>query len=186
MYVFDHLKPKHKFLSPAEVIGSLDVKPEEIIIDFGSGSGFWTIPLAKKVGAKGLVIAIDNAAENLEIIKSKADRLGLSNTKYLKAPYSSSSIPAKEKADLILISNILSLVDSDSKLISSTKNNAKVGTKLVVIDWNNSSELGPKNKSRVNQEDVIIAANKAGFSFKKLIDAGTHHFGLYFIYEGNK
>ena len=162
MPIFDHLKPKSKFLSPDEVIESLDINPEEVIIDFGSGPGFWTIPMAQKVGIKGLVVAIDQYEENLKIIKSKADRLGLDNIKYVHAPYGSDRIPTNEKADLILISNILSLVDTDNELINSAKNNAKNDSKLVIIDWDEKTPM-ISEKEQVKKEEVITAAERIGF-----------------------
>lgn len=180
----NYLKTEDKtgFLSPTNVVGHFNLKPGDIVIDFGSGSGFWAIPIAKIVGAKGLVLALDPYEENLRVLKDKAAREGLGNIRYFKAPYSSKNIPVPEKADLILISNILSLIETDKYLLSSTKKNAKKGTKMVIIDWNKESRVGPKAGKRIDVEEIILEAERAGFEFKKLLPSGAHHHGLYFEY----
>lgn len=177
-------KKKQSFLSPSTVVEELDIKEGNVVIDFGSGSGYWAMPIAKKVGPKGLVIAIDPYEENLRVLKSKAVREGLNNLRYFKAPYSSKRIPVPEKADLIVISNILSLVDTDIELVASTKANAMLGTKLIIVDWSKESQIGPKKELRINEEEVITVAEKTGFVFKKLLATGSDHIGLYFEYEG--
>jgi predicted methyltransferase len=179
-----HPRKKEAFLSPAKVIEAFGLLQGNVVIDFGCGSGYWALPMAKIVGTKGLVIAIDTLEENLKVLKSRATKEGLNNIRYFKAPYSSKSIPVPEKADLILISNILSLVDTDISLVSSVKANAMFGTKLVIIDWNSDSKIGPKKEQRINVEGVITMAEKVGFVFKKLLPCGSDHIGIYFEYEG--
>lgn len=174
------------FLSPQDVIKRFNLREGDLVIDFGCGSGYWATVMAKIVGAGGLILAIDPYEENLRILKDKATKAGLGNIKYFKAPYSSKNIPVPEKADLILISNVLSLIETDKELISSAKANAKKGTKLVVIDWKKESKMGPKSGSGANIEDIILNAEKNGFRFKKLLPCGAHHFGLYFEFEGTK
>lgn len=171
------------FLSPERVIDSLEVETGSTIIDFGCGPGFWVIPLAKRIGHKGVIYAIDPKVERLSVIKSKAEKLGLSNIEYIQAPLNSPKIPVEVKADLIIISNVLSMIKNDQKLIESTKANSGEGSKLVVIDWEEKSIAGPEDRKKSEIGDIIIWAKKAGFEFKRLLDAGDHHFGLYFEHE---
>jgi ubiquinone/menaquinone biosynthesis C-methylase UbiE len=172
--------PRSGFLTPVKVISEMGLREGDVVIDFGSGSGFWSIPMAKIVGSKGLILAIDPYEENLRVLKDKAGKENLINIRYFKAPYSSKMIPVSEKADLILISNILSLIKTDKELLLSVKKNSKPGTKLVVIDWDKKSMLGPKDSEKIDIEEVILEVKKSGFEFKKLLPTGAHHDGLYF------
>jgi len=175
--------PKEPFLSPEEVVSGLDINPGERVLDFGAGSGFWAIPIAKKVGRDGHVFVADAKEENISVIKSKAERFGLDNLSYYLAPYEFSEMPIQTKVDTILCSNILSEITTGDMMYSQVKKLAKEGTKLIIIDWKRESELGPRAERRINEEDVIIKARKVGFEFKKLLSAGAHHTGLYFVYE---
>lgn len=175
--------PKAPFLTPDQVVGELGLKPGEKVLDFGAGSGFWAIPMASIVGSNGHVFVTDAKAENLSVIKSKANRAGLDNLSYYEAPYNAKQMPIQTKVDLILCSNVLSLVGSAEDFLKQAKKLSHEGTRLVIIEWNEKSKIGPKQEDRVNVEDIILRANKLGFEFKKLLSAGAHHTGMYFVYS---
>lgn len=48
----------------ASVLGLLDAKPAESIVDFGCGSGELTVQLIKMVGEDGVVVGVDSS-ENM-------------------------------------------------------------------------------------------------------------------------
>lgn len=52
----------------------LEVQPGQSIADFGCGNGFYTFPLAKLVGPKGKVYAVDIQPEMLELLALEAKR----------------------------------------------------------------------------------------------------------------
>lgn len=175
--------PKAPFLMPEQVVSELDLAVGDKVLDFGAGAGYWAIPMAQVIGASGHVYVTDAKTENLSVIKSKAQRLGLDNLSYFHASYNSPLMPIQTKVDLILCSNILSLVDEPDKLLSNLKKLAKGGTKLVIVDWNEKTPIGPDAKERVDVETLILKMNKLGFDFKKLLSAGAHHTGLFFVYQ---
>src|SRR5512135_3393390 len=47
------------YQKPQEVIKALNLKEGEVIADIGAGSGYFTIRLARPVGEKGRVYAVD-------------------------------------------------------------------------------------------------------------------------------
>jgi len=53
------------------------VRPGDTVLDIGCGPGLFTLPIARRVGEKGLVIAVDLQEGMLEILKEKAAREGL-------------------------------------------------------------------------------------------------------------
>lgn len=175
---------KKTFLNPQNVIDQLGIEPGNIVLDFGSGSGFWTLPLAEKVGSKGMVIAVDRSEENLSIVKRKAEQFGLSNIKLLRAPYNSKIITVDEKVDYIIISNVFTLIGKTKSLIAATKKIANIGTKLIIIDWKKGTMFGTDPGYEIKEQDIIQAANESGYQFIKLLDAGSFHFALHFKYTG--
>lgn len=173
---------KKSFLSPKKVIEKIAVAEGETVIDFGCGSGFWSVLLAKKVGSKGRVIAIDAKEENLSLIA----RSDLANVKLFQAPYSLKALPVSDKADVILFANVLSFNKYWKKLIESVPENSKKGTRLVVIDWAEEKFLTDHSRCESWVEDIILTARKKGFTLKRMLETGDFHFGLYFEYEGGK
>jgi ubiquinone/menaquinone biosynthesis C-methylase UbiE len=175
--------PKAPFLVPEQVVEELELQPGDKVLDFGAGAGYWALPIAQSVGGSGHVYVTDAKPENLAVIKVKAQKLGLDNLTYFHASYNCSLMPIQTKVDMIVCSNILSLVKDRDKLMSNFKKLAKSGSRLVIIDWNDKSSLGPEKANRIDPEEIILTATKMGFEFKKLLSAGAHHTGLLFVYE---
>ncbi len=67
-----------------EVLREIGIKEDEIILDFGCGSGTYTIPAAKLVGEKGLVYAVDKDKKELDNLIYKAKSAGLNNIKEIE------------------------------------------------------------------------------------------------------
>lgn len=176
--------PKEPFLNPEDVVESFSLKEGEKVIDFGAGSGFWTIPMAKKVGKKGHVFVVDARKENLAVIKNKANREGLENLSYYIAPYECTEMPITTKVDLILFSNLFSIINTDKIVFKQLKKISKKNTRLVVIEWKKEAVIGPKKEDRIDPGEVISNAEKAGFNFRCTLSAGSQHTGLLFVYNG--
>jgi ubiquinone/menaquinone biosynthesis C-methylase UbiE len=59
------------------VFGQLNVEPSQNILELGCGTGKQTIPLARLVGEKGHVRAVDIAADSLSLLRQQAVSDGL-------------------------------------------------------------------------------------------------------------
>jgi ubiquinone/menaquinone biosynthesis C-methylase UbiE len=63
----------------SEFLAEVGVKESQLVLDFGCGSGTYTIPAARLVGESGKVYALDISRRALERLKEKANREGLYN-----------------------------------------------------------------------------------------------------------
>ncbi|MBI9084143.1 MAG: class I SAM-dependent methyltransferase [Desulfobacterales bacterium] len=61
---------------PEKILGDL-VGAGQTAVDVGCGPGFFSIPLAQRVGVTGAVIAADLQPEMLEKVRQRADQAGL-------------------------------------------------------------------------------------------------------------
>jgi ubiquinone/menaquinone biosynthesis C-methylase UbiE len=64
------------FQRPEKMLGAY-VQPGYTVVDLGCGGGFFTVIMAKMVGEKGRVIAVDLQEEMLEIARSYARKKGV-------------------------------------------------------------------------------------------------------------
>jgi len=69
-----HLKA-HAF----EILEKACIKRGKTVLDFGCGSGTYTIPAAKIVGEKGIVYALDKDKKVLDKLMQKAESVHLGN-----------------------------------------------------------------------------------------------------------
>ena len=62
-----------------EVLERIGVRRGQVILDFGCGTGTYTIPVARIVGEQGRVYALDKDKEALDELMRKAELAGLRN-----------------------------------------------------------------------------------------------------------
>jgi len=63
----------------SEVLSEIGVGEGQSVMDFGCGSGIYSIPAAKLVGKKGKVYSLDVSKSALKKLSSKAESEGLDN-----------------------------------------------------------------------------------------------------------
>ena len=63
----------------SEVLAEIGVKEGQMVLDFGCGSGTYTIPAAKLVGKNGTVYALDVSSKALDRMEERAKQGGLRN-----------------------------------------------------------------------------------------------------------
>jgi len=171
------------FVKPETVVRVLDILPGMKVADFGAGPGFYTIPIARRVGPPGKVYALDIRKEVLEIIRSKAQGERLFNIETLRA-----NLEAKEGShlkensmDLVMISNILFQIENKKNLAEEAFRIIKPSGRVVMVEWDeNKKSFGPSLVHRVNRQAAEEFFLKAGFAFEKEFDAGENHYGLIF------
>jgi ubiquinone/menaquinone biosynthesis C-methylase UbiE len=154
------------FLNPEEILNQLELHKEMTAADFGSGSGGWAIPLAKKL-EDGKVYAIDVLEEPLSALKSKAKIERISNIETIR-----SNIEGKEGSglkenllDLVLMTNLLFEVENKKAVFDEAKKVLKNNGKILVVDWKPESPVGPKR--RISPDDVKKIAEEIGLKLEK-------------------
>ena len=62
-----------------KLLDQLGLKPGMVVADIGSGSGYISRRLARRVGAQGEVMAVDIQPEMLDLLTNKLTALGITN-----------------------------------------------------------------------------------------------------------
>jgi len=66
------------------IIDRSDVRPGMAVLDLGCGPGRLTVPLARRVGAQGHVVAVDIRDGMLDRARDKARAAGLTNIQFIR------------------------------------------------------------------------------------------------------
>lgn len=166
------------FLDPVKILKEMRLRRNMTAVDFGCGSGGWVIPLAKEL-EEGRVIAVDILEEPLSSLKSRAKMEKILNIETVLANAEKGTDIFENSADLVLMTNLLFQCEDRKKVLEEGKKVLKSSGKLLVVDWNPDSSIGPK-EGRISQEDVKVLAEGVGLKIKKEFKAGSYHYGLIF------
>ena len=168
------------FLDPEKVLDQLDLSPNMIAADFGSGSGGWTIPLAKRL-SEGKVFAIDILSQPLSALEGriKSGRILNIQTVLSNVEQKKGSKLSDNSLDLVLMTNLLFQTENRKAVLEEAKRILKVGGKILIVDWIKTN-LGPE-KGRIMPETLKKLAEEIGLKFEKEFKAGMHHYGMVFI-----
>jgi len=89
----------------------------QVVLDFGCGSGTYTIPAAKLVGEKGTVYALEISRKALDKVARKAEREGLRNIVRTHS-LGGEKIPLEDEIiDVIMLIDVLQEIDDKDALL---------------------------------------------------------------------
>lgn len=171
------------FLHPEKILRDIGgIKPGMLIADFGCGSGYFSLPLARFVGEEGHVTAVDVLSSALESLAVRARNSGLLNIKTVRAnleTLGSTGLPDASQ-DVVIAANLLFQSARKDAIMKEASRILKLGGKLVVMDWDPEALMGPPKNLRANPREVMSFAEANGLRLEKNFRAGFSHYGMIF------
>jgi len=139
----------------SEVLAEVGVREGQVVLDFGCGSGTYTIPAAKLVGKDGRVYALDIDKEALDRIEERAKREELRNIVRIDA-FGEGDVPLRDEAiDLMLLIDVLQEIDDKEALFHEACRILK------------SDGIVSVYPMHIAEEEVIRLATRRGFILVK-------------------
>lgn len=171
------------FSDPIENVKKFGLVEGNRAVDFGSGSGAYSLAMARQVGNTGLVYAVEVQQTLLERIAKESKARRIHNLKIVHGDVDKigGSGLGDGVADLVLLANILFQSDAKYTMMLEAKRVLRAGGRLVVIEWSGSfGNLGPTNDRVVHPEEVKEIGAQAELTLLNDFPAGEHHYGLVF------
>lgn len=152
---------------PVEVIQALELGAEPRIVDLGSGTGYFAIRLAHAF-PQGWVYGLDIEPAMTQYLEDRAAREERDNLIAITTPEDHAALP--EPVDCVLVVNTYHHIEERVPYFTLLKNGGLLpGGKLVIIDFNQTSVMGPPKEHRLLADQVEAELKQAGF---KLV---AHH-----------
>jgi len=117
-----------------QMMAQLHIKPGQVVCDMGCGNGFYTIKLAKLVGDKGQVLAVDIQHEMLELLKDRAKNAGLKNIKPILGSTVDPNLPAGG-VDLILCVDVYHEFSNPEEMLAAMHKSLKPGGRIALVEF---------------------------------------------------
>jgi len=119
---------------PVRIMDEIGVKEGMTVADVGAGDGYFTFPLAEKVGNSGKILASDIDNRALQVIRDKCAEKGIQNISVILGKEDDPLI-AQKSVDIILMVNIIHLIENSSKYLKKLGESLKPDGKLVIVQW---------------------------------------------------
>ena len=138
------------------------------VADIGAGSGYFTLPIARRV-APGKVYAVDLSAELLEVIRGKLAADGAPANVELLVGEDTATGLAAGTCEVIFLSAVWHEIDDHAEALREFSRIGAAGARLVIVDWSPGGVRppGPPLEHRVDRAEVERALEAGGWSVVK-------------------
>ena len=125
---------REKEEAPTKMIESLKLKAGDVVADIGAGSGYHTFRMAKMVGPKGKVYAVDIQPEMLEMIRHRMKIEKVKNVEPVKGTETDPKLPAGA-LDLILMVDVYHEFSHPYEMTEGMVKALKPGGRLAFVEF---------------------------------------------------
>jgi predicted methyltransferase len=145
---------------PHQVIQALALKPDAVVADIGSGTGYFAVRFAHMV-SQGRVYGLDTEPDMVKYLAERAKREGLANLRSVRAAPGDPKLP--EKVDLAILVDVYHHLEDRERYFGRLRGSLKPGARVAVIDFRMDSPVGPPKAARVAPAQVKAELKQAGY-----------------------
>ena len=159
-----------RFLEPPDqLIAKLGLRASDVVVDFGCGPGFYTIPIAK-VAAR--TIAVDVSSRMLERTTSNAKKNNVS-VDLLMTDGTAIKL-GDESVDLIFLNHVFHEIADRPKVIGEFLRIMKRSGRLAIVERTRGGVFGwMPGPPIIDQTEVARELERAGFTLGRTISHGN-------------
>jgi 2-polyprenyl-3-methyl-5-hydroxy-6-metoxy-1,4-benzoquinol methylase len=167
-----------------KLLKTLPLKPGMVVADVGAGSGYFSFPMAEKVGPKGRVLAVDIQKEMLDIIRKRMKAKKVTNVEPVLGTITDPKLP-EGKVDLILMVDVYHEFSHPYEMAEAMVKALKPGGLLVFVEYRLEDEKVPiKLVHKMSEKQV--KAEMAVHPLKHVKTHGTLPWQHVIIFEKKK
>jgi ubiquinone/menaquinone biosynthesis C-methylase UbiE len=152
---------------PADVLRALDLRPGSVVVDLGSGAGYFALKLSPIVGKGGQVLAVDIRKLSLSFLWIRALLSQKRNIRVVLGDEDNPRLPSGT-VDAVLIANTFHELRDPKVILHHLSRSLRPGGRLVIVD------RGPQRSvSHVHAVDRLLVEaqlQQTGFEIVNLQD----------------
>lgn len=166
---------RRALLNPDHFVDRLGVRVGSTVADLGAGPGFFTIPLAERVGPAGRVYAVDVSPEMIRVLRER----GLPPQVHAAVSEENGFPIADGIVDVALLAFVLHELSNPAAFLADVKRILAPGGRFVVLEWiPKTEELGPPLHERLSVEASTRILSEGGFDVVEQGDANASNYFL--------
>jgi cyclopropane fatty-acyl-phospholipid synthase-like methyltransferase len=146
---------------PNEVIASFNLSGDAVVVDLGSGTGYFSVRIAPHL-TNGKVICFDQSSQMTAYLTKRATEMGIANID-ARMTDQNGNVYLEEKVDLIFSVDVYHHLQHRTQYFSRIAQYLKQGGVVAVIDRTEEKVEGQPIGHRVPKEQIKEEMQKAGF-----------------------
>lgn len=152
------------------LLEALDVRPGQVICDLGCGNGFYTLELARMVGPRGIVYAVDIQPEMLHMLAENAAAAGLQNIRPVLGTPIDPRLPAG-KIDVALCVDVYHEFSHPEAMLERIRQSLAPTGRLVLAEFRGEDAAVPiKPLHKMTKAQIRSELEPAGFEVVQEFD----------------
>ena len=149
-----------------------ELLPGETVIDFGSGGGIDCFLASRAVGPEGRVIGVDMTQDMIDLARSNAEKLGVSNAEFHLTEMERTPLP-DDTADVIISNCVINLSPDKDAVFKEAFRLLKPGGRIYISDMLLVKELPQEAKEDMkNWVSCLGGAEPKEVYLERMKDAG--------------
>ena len=166
----------------SDIVDAIGLEDGMVVADIGAGTGLLTMEMAKQVGRRGTVFAVDIVPAFLERIRERARAEGLANVIVVRGEERATGLePAS--LDLAFMCDTYHHIEYPQAYMRSLFQTLRPGATLVLVDMKRpegQSSPAVLRHVRADKSTVIAEVERAGFALESEADLLKENYYLYF------
>jgi SAM-dependent methyltransferase len=147
---------------PQRLVRALGLRPGQTVAEIGAGSGYMVRRLARAVGPRGRVYAVDAEPRMLPILAERLRRGGITNVTPVLGRDDDPLLPPRS-CDLVLVVNTYHHFPGGPRYLRRLRRLLRPRGRLVNVDFHRrETPVGPPLERRIARETFLRDARRAG------------------------
>ncbi len=152
------------------LLANLNLRQGMTVCDLGCGNGFHSLPLARLIGGKGQVFAVDIQPEMLNLLRENAEREGIDNITPILGSVFDPRLP-DEAIDLILLVDVYHEFSHPEHMLARMRSALKPEGRIALVEFRTEDENVPiKPEHKMSKEQIMKEFPPNGFKLVSEFD----------------
>jgi cyclopropane fatty-acyl-phospholipid synthase-like methyltransferase len=166
--------------APSQVLEQLKLKPGMVVVDFGCGNGFYTLPMAKQVGPDGKVLAVDIQPEMIQMLKERAANAGVDNIEPILSTEKDTKLP-ENSVDLLILVDVYHEFSFPAQMLEGIRKSLKDDGVVALLEFRAEDPTVPiRPLHKMSKKQILKEYNANGLKLVREFDGLPWQHLMYF------
>lgn len=163
---------------PEAVLDWLALRPTDVVVDLGAGTGYFTLRLARRV-PQGKVIAVDIETEMIEHVRRRAKQHDIPNVEAILGTEDDPKLP--DGIHLVLVVDTYHHIQDRTRYFQRVRQKLADAGRVVLVDFRMGKlPVGPPDEHKISPEKATSELTAAGYRACGSFDELPHQYVLAF------